>query len=104
MYSAHTLQVDLIIKNVLRVIEQENGHYIETTIHSEVSFQTIEDRKIFYNSYRKHVKYQRTSHNHIKVPTVYFAPIFFNILIIHLLSAFSFDPDPKYITSGMQQS
>ena len=43
------------------------------------------------------------AHNHRKVPIVYCTPIFQNILVIHLLSAFSSDPDPKYLILGTQQ-
>ena len=58
---------------------------------------------IFYKSYCKHNKYKITAHNHSNVPKVYYAPIFYNILSIHLLSAFSSDSDLKYLTSGIQQ-
>lgn len=34
---------------------------------------------------------------------MYCAPIFRNILTIHILSAFSYYPDSKYLTSGTQQ-
>ena len=53
MYIAHTLQVNLLMKNVLRFIEQENGHSIEIAIQSEAAFQTNEDRKKFNKSYGK---------------------------------------------------
>ena len=46
---------------------------------------------------------QRFSHNHRKVPIVYCSPRFRNILAVHLLGAFSPDPESKYITSGTQK-
>ena len=39
----------------------------------------------------------------MKVHTVYCFPKFRNILTIHLLSALSYDPNPKYITSETKQ-
>ena len=102
MYSTNTLQVKILIKNILSFIDQDNGPAIEFSIQSEVSFLTNEDVKGFYKAYDRYDKYQRISHNHIKLLTVYCAPRFRNIMLIHLLGAFSSDPDPKYITSGTQ--
>ena len=47
MYSAHTLQVSLIIKKFLKLIEQENGHSKEIKIQLNVSLQTNEYCKMF---------------------------------------------------------
>ena len=63
----------------------------------------VKDRKLLYNNYNKDGKDQRISKNHRKVSTVYCAPIFRNLLTIHTLSAFSFDPEHKYLTSLSQQ-
>ena len=103
MYSANTLQVNFLIKNVISFIKQEEYIDIEVTTQSEVAFTINEYRKEFYASYDKHDKEKRISHNHSKVPTVYCASKFRNILDIHLLIAFSSDHELKYITSGIQQ-
>ena len=103
MYSANTLQVNFLIKNVISFIKQEEYIDIEVTTQSEVAFTINEYRKEFYASYDKHDKEKRIFHNHSKVPTVYCASKFRNILDIHLLIAFSSDTKLKYITAGTQQ-
>ena len=103
MYSAKNLQVNILKKSVLVVVEQENGTTIDISVQSKLAFQTSEDRKMFYKSYAKHDKYQRIEHNHRKVPTIYCTPILRNILDIHHLSDLSYDTEPKYLTSGTQQ-
>ena len=45
MYSANTLQVNLLVKNVLSVINQEKDLDIEVAIQSEVLFLKNEYRK-----------------------------------------------------------
>ena len=50
MYSTYTFKVNQIVKNILNVIEYENGHSIEVSIQSEVAFQNYKSRKI-YNIY-----------------------------------------------------
>ena len=47
IFNANTIQVNLLMNNVLSVIEQEKGHSIEVAIHPEVAFITNEDRKGF---------------------------------------------------------
>ena len=103
IYSAHTLQVHHLIGNVVTSIEIENGDTINTAIRSEVAFQNEEDRRSFYKTYNGNNKSQRIEHNHRKAPTIYCAPKYRNLLAINLLSAFSSDPDQKYLTSGTQQ-
>ena len=48
MQSANILQVNLLIKNFLRVIEQENGPTLEISIQSEVALLMDNDRKTHY--------------------------------------------------------
>ena len=45
MYSTNTLQMNLLVKNVLSVIKQEEDLNIEVEIQSEVAFLNNEDRK-----------------------------------------------------------
>ena len=45
MYSENTLQMKLLVKNVLLVIKQEKDFYIEVAIQSEAAFLTNEGRK-----------------------------------------------------------
>ena len=103
MYSAHMLQVHQIIKNLVRSIERDNGGTIETAINSKVAFQNEDYRRAFYKTYKRDYETQRISHNHRKVPNIYCAPKYRNLLAINLLSAFSSDPDKKYLTAGTQQ-
>ena len=103
MYSTKTLQVKLLVENVPSVIKQEKDIDIEFAIQSEVAFLTNKDRKELYSSYDRYDEEQKITHNHRKVTTVYCAPKFRKILAIHLLSAFSSDPEPKYITTETQQ-
>ena len=101
MYSANTPQVNLVVNNVLSVIKQEKDLDIEVAIQSEVAFLTNEDRNDFYTSQYMYDEEQIIAHNHRKFPTVYCAPKFRNILAIHILSALSFDPELKSLTSGI---
>ena len=103
MYSAHMLQVYHFIKNVVTSTERENWDIIETAIQYAVAFQNEEDRRAFYKTYNGNDESQRIAHNHRKVPTFYCAPKYRNLLAINLLSAFSSDPDQKYLTAGTQQ-
>ena len=50
MYSENTLQVKIIIKNVLSVIEKDDRPTIEFAIQLEVALLMNEDRKGFYKS------------------------------------------------------
>ena len=95
MYSANTPQVNLLVKNVLSVINQEKVHNIKMATQSEAAFLTNEDREGFYRSYEIKYEEHRVSHNHRKVATVYCATRFRNTLVTHLLSDFSSDQDPK---------
>ena len=54
MYSANTLQVNLLVKNVLLVIKQYKDLDIEFKIQSEVAFLTNKDRNELYASYDRH--------------------------------------------------
>ena len=54
MNSAHNLLVNQFIKKTLKVIEQDNGHYIKFDIQSGVDLQKYEDRKLFYKNCNKH--------------------------------------------------
>ena len=92
MYSLNTLQVNILVKNVLSVIKQEKDLDIEVKIQSELSFLTNEYRNDFYSSYNRHDEEQKISHNHIKVPTVYCVSKFSTTLAIHLLNTFSSNP------------
>ena len=103
IYSAHTLQVHHLIENLVTAIERENGEKIKTVIQSEVSFQNEEDRRALYKTYNGNDECQRISHNHRKVPTIYCAPKYRNLLATNLLRAFSLDPDQEYPTAGTQQ-
>ena len=89
MYSAHTLQVHHLIKNLVTDIERENEKTIKTAIQSKVAFKNEEYRKSFYKSCNENDEYQRIYHNHRKVTTIYCAPKYRNLLSIHLLSTFS---------------
>ena len=60
-------------------------------------------RKMFYKNYNKHDEYHRIDNSHRKVPTIYYAPIFFNLLAIHLISAIYYNHKIKYLNSGSQQ-
>ena len=102
IYSAHMLQVHHLTKNVLKATERENKK-TETAIQSEVDFQNEEDRKGFYKSYNGYDESQQIAPNHKKVPTIYRAPKYRNLLPIHLLRAFPPDPDIKYPTTGTQK-
>ena len=86
MYSANTPQVNLLVKNVLSVINQEKVHNIKMATQSEAAFLTNEDREGFYRSYEIKYEEHRVSHNHRKVATVYCATRFRNTLVTHLLS------------------
>ena len=101
MYNANTLQMILLFNNYLYIIKHEKDLDIEVTIQSEAAFLTNEYRKYFYTSYNRHNEEQRMTHNNRKVPTVYCAPKFRNTPEIHLLGAFSSDPELKYFTSGI---
>ena len=104
MYIAHMLQVHHLIENVVTAIERENWDTKKkTAIHSEVAFHNEEDRRAFYNIYNRNDEYQRIAHNHRKLTTICCAPKYRNLLVINLLSAFSSDPDQKYVTAGTQQ-
>ena len=48
------MQVNQVIKNILKVIEQESWHSVEVVIQFEVSFQMEKDRKRFHKNYNKH--------------------------------------------------
>ena len=50
MYSDHTLQAEELVKNILKIIEQDNGHNIEIKIQSETYFHTEEERNISYKN------------------------------------------------------
>ena len=76
---------------------------MEIAIQSEVAFQKETERKLFYKNFNKHDEGERSSHNRRKAPTIYCAPKYHNIISIHLMSALSSAPDPKYITTGCQQ-
>ena len=54
MYSANTLLVKLLVKNVFSVTKHKKDLDIEVSIQSKVSFLTNEDRKNFYASYNRH--------------------------------------------------
>ena len=88
------LQVHHLTKNVLKATERENKK-TETAIQSEVDFQNEEDRKGFYKSYNGYDESQQIASNHMKVPTIYRAPKYRNLLAIHLLRAFPSDHDLK---------
>ena len=103
IYISNTLQTNLLVKNVLSVINQEKVHNIKVAIQLEIEFITNKDRRGLYKSYERQYEYQNTSHNHMKVITVYCDLRFLNILDINLLIDFSSDPDQKYLTSGTQQ-
>ena len=96
MYSAHTLQVNHLIKNIVPSIERDNRETTKTAIQSEVDFHKKEDRKSFYKRYGEYDKPHSTSHNHRKVPTIYCGAKYRNLLDIHILRAFSSYPI-KYI-------
>ena len=70
IYSAHTLQVNHLIGNVVISIEIENRYTIKTCIQSKVALQNEEEIRAFYNTYNGNDDSQRISHNHIKVPTI----------------------------------
>ena len=92
-----------LVKNVLSGIKQEEYIEKEVAIKSEATFLTNEDRKELYASYDGLDVEQRVPHTHRKAPIAYCAPIFRNILDIHLISTLSSDPELKYITSGAQK-
>ena len=100
MYIAHNIQVQDIIRNVLKTIEQKNVHKVDIAIASEATFQTEADRKLFYKNFNKHDKDQCTSHNHMKVTTIYCGPRLKILLFIHLLRYLLSESNPKYLTSG----
>ena len=100
MYSAHTLKVHHLIEYVVTSIERENTNTIKSAIQSEVDFKNEEDRRSFYKTYNGNNESQRISHNHRKLPTIYCAPKYRNLIAINLPSAFSSDPDQKYLTVG----
>ena len=103
MYSAHTLQVHHLIGNVVTAIEREKGDTIKTDIQSKSAFHNEEDKRAFYKTYKGNDKSQRISHNHRKLPTIYCAPKYSNLLVIKLLSAFSSYPEQKNLTAGTHQ-
>ena len=47
IYSAHTFQLNQIVKNILNMVEQENGQYTEVAIRSKVAYQMDEYRNFF---------------------------------------------------------
>ena len=96
MYSAHMLQVYHLIKNLVIAIERENGDTIKTAIQSELAFHNGEDRGSLYKTYKRNNESQRIAHNHRKVPTIYCAPKYRDLLAINILSAFSSYPDQKF--------
>ena len=85
------------------LIGQDNRHSIEIAIQYKASFLTDKNSKLFYKKYDNHDEDHRICHNHINLSTVDCASRFCNLLAIHLLSTFSYNPDPKYITSYSQQ-
>ena len=94
------LQVQDLIKDVINVIEQENGQKIGTYIYPKAAPQSETERKLLYKNINKYDEDELSSHNHRKVTTIYCYPRFFNLLDIYLLNALSSDPNPKYLTSG----
>ena len=86
IYSVHIPQVHDLAENLVTDIERENGETIETAFHSEVYFQNEEDRRSFFKTYNVNDEYQRISHNHRKLTTIYCAPKYRNLLAINLLS------------------
>ena len=89
MYSTHTLQVHHLIKNIVPSIERDNREKIKTANQSEVDYHNKEDRKSFYKRYDGYEKPQIISHKHRKVPTIYCAPKYRNLLALRILSTFS---------------
>ena len=103
MCSANNIQMVNLITNTLEVIEKENVYNLEIDVQSEAAFQTEIERKLFYKNHKRHDEEECSSLNHRKVPTIYCAPKYHNILAVHLLSNISSDPDSKYPTVGCQQ-
>ena len=58
---------------------------------------------VLNKKFNKHDEYKQSSHNHRKIPTIYFAPKYRKILAKILLRDLYSDPDTKYITVGCQQ-
>ena len=52
MYNAHTLKVEQLVKDILKVLEKENGRRIKTAIQSEAGFQAEKYRNMFYKNTR----------------------------------------------------
>ena len=89
LYSGHMLQVHHLIEDVVTDLEKENGDTIKKFIQSEVAFYNEGDRRAFYKTYNLNDESHRISHNQRKLPTIYCAPKYRNLLAINLLSAFS---------------
>ena len=66
----------------------------------EAALQTDSEQKLFYINYNKNNESEQTSLINRKVPTIYCTPKYRNLLVVHLLSALSVEPDAKYLTSG----
>ena len=75
---------------------------IKTSIQSELAFQNEEDRRYFSNTYNRNDESQKIAHKLRKVPNIYCAQKYRNLLVINLLNAISSEPDQKYLTSGTQ--
>ena len=53
MYSSHIIHAEELFKNIITVIEHDNGHNIEITTQSEAAFQTEGYMKLFHKKYNK---------------------------------------------------
>ena len=62
--------MEQLVKNILKVLEKENGNRIKTAIQSEAGFQAEKYRNVFYKKYNKHDKGQKIANIYRKVPTV----------------------------------
>ena len=102
MYSSLTFEISDLVNNVLEVIKYKKGIDIKIANQFDPAFYIDIKRKAFYTSSNIDDEHEKINCNNHKIPTVYCAPRYRNLLSIHMISALSSKIQAKYRTDIFQ--